>query len=476
MDGESHNQHDLWGQFRFAVIGGLLTHPPEQGGLQEELRKLSELTYRHPLTGAQVVFGFSTIERWYYQALRAERPVAALGRKIRSDVGSSKVMGNELLAELGRQYKRYPNWSYQLHADNLCALVKQRPDLGEAPSYSTVARRMQERGWLKKRLARTPGQIQAANRLEKAEVRSYEAEYAHALWHLDFHHGRLRVLDSRGSWHTPSALCILDDHSRLCCHIQWYLQETAEILQHGLMQAFHKRGLPRALMSDNGSAMIAGETRNGLLYLGIQHDKTLPYSPYQNGKQEVFWGTLEGRLVAMLTQTESITLEKLNYITQAWVEMEYNRKVHKETGQSPLERAVGGLGVARQSPTGDEIDFGFTILEQRVQRRSDGTIQLAGIRMEIPTRFSHISRLSVRYRSWDLTRAWLVDGRSNAILAVIRPLDKTKNAAGNRRTVTNDPLLANELETTDELPPLLRDIIADYAVTGLPAAYIPKED
>ena len=51
MDGESYNQHDLWGQFRFAVIGGLLTHPLEQGGLQEELHKLSELTYRHPLTG-----------------------------------------------------------------------------------------------------------------------------------------------------------------------------------------------------------------------------------------------------------------------------------------------------------------------------------------------------------------------------------------------------------------------------------------
>ena len=70
-------------------------------------------------------------------------------------------------------------------------------------------------------------------------------------------------------------------------------------------------------MSDNGSAMIAGETRNGLLYLGLQHDKTLPYSPYQNGKQEAFWRTLEGRLVAMLTQTELITLERLNYITQA---------------------------------------------------------------------------------------------------------------------------------------------------------------
>ena len=35
MDGESYNQHDLWGQFRFAVIGGLLTHPPEQGGYRK---------------------------------------------------------------------------------------------------------------------------------------------------------------------------------------------------------------------------------------------------------------------------------------------------------------------------------------------------------------------------------------------------------------------------------------------------------
>ena len=54
-------------------------------------------------------------------------------------------------------------------------------------------------------------------------------------------------------------LGILDDHSRLCCHLQWYLSETAEDLVHGLSQAIQKRGLPRALMTDNGSAMIAEE-------------------------------------------------------------------------------------------------------------------------------------------------------------------------------------------------------------------------
>lgn len=476
MDHESQNNPDPWGQFRFAVVGSLLTCPPEPGALQNELRRLAQKTYRHPRTGNPVTFGFSTIERWYYRALRTERPVMALKRKIRSDAGLSKAMSRELITALGWQYKRYPNWSYKLHADNLCALVKERPELGEAPSYSTVARRMKERGWYKKRIGKTKGQIRAANRLEKAEVRSFEAQYVHALWHLDFHHGSLRVLDGNGRWHTPIALCILDDYSRLCCHLQWYLQETTEVLQHGLIQAFHKRGLPRSLMTDNGGAMIAGETRNGLAHLSIQHAKTLPYSPYQNGKQEAFWGVLEGRLLAMLERNESLSLQTLNQLTQAWVEMEYQRTVHEETGQSPMDRTVEGTNVSRSSPAREEIDFGFTIRDQRRQRRSDGTIQLMGMRLEIPARFSHLTKLTVRYRSWDLSKAWLVDQRNNDILAIIRPQDKMKNGSGVRRTLEADPLVGHEQESTSELPPLLRKIMAEYAATGLPAAYIPMEE
>lgn len=35
---------------------------------------------------------------------------------------------------------------------------------------------------------------------------------------------------------------VIDDRSRLVCHLQWYLDETAESLIHGLSQAFMKRG------------------------------------------------------------------------------------------------------------------------------------------------------------------------------------------------------------------------------------------
>jgi hypothetical protein len=247
-----------WGQLRFSIIGGLLARPPEPGKLGEEIRALAGRSYRHPSKDEWISFGASTIERWYYQALKAADPVGALGRKVRRDAGSDSAMGAGLLAALGEQYRKYPHWSYQLHADNLAALVGERPELGDVPSYSTVRRRMKARGWTRKKRATTPGQIRAAERVDRREVRGYEAEYVHAQWHLDFHTGSRRVVDANGTWHSPKVLCVIDDRSRLCCHIQWYLDETAEALIHGLTQAFHKRGLPRSLMTDYVACHIIG--------------------------------------------------------------------------------------------------------------------------------------------------------------------------------------------------------------------------
>ena len=75
-------------------------------------------------------------------------------------------------------------------------------------------------------------------------------------------------------------------------------------------------------MTDNGAAMLADETVSGLNRLGVLHQTTLPYSPYQNAKQESFWGRVEGRLMPMLEGEPALTLELLNQATQAWVEQE----------------------------------------------------------------------------------------------------------------------------------------------------------
>jgi len=380
-----------WARFRFSVVGPLLAAPPGPGELRGELQELAKKLWRHPITGEWTRFGASTIERWYYRALRERNdPLGVLARKIRDDHGTHPSLSAPLRNELARQYRQHPQWSYRLHSDNLAVRVEQDPRLGPMPSYESIRRYMKAHGMLKrKRLGgrrRTAGAAAAEARFEDREVRSYESEYVNALWHTDYHHGSVRVLTSPGRWVYPLLLGILDDYSRLCCHAQWYLNETAETLVHGLSQAFCKRGLCRALMSDNGGAMTAAETEQGLLRLSVVHETTLPYSPYQNGKQESFWGQVEGRLLAMVAAGRDLTLARLNEATLAWVEMEYNRKVHSELGVAPLTRFVTGKDVGRPSPSFEELTRAFTAQSSRTQRRGDGTISVESIRYEVPSR------------------------------------------------------------------------------------------
>jgi putative transposase len=340
-----------WANLRFSIIGPLMAAPPDHGELAAQLAELAAKTYQHPTTGEAIRYSVSTIERWYYAAKDAADPVAVLARKVPSHAGTYASMSARLAVELEAQYRAHPGWTFQLHHDNLLALIRERPELGPAPGYTTTRRYMKHRGWLRHRKKRRL----AADLYEQRETRSFEVSHVHALWHADFHDGSRKILTAAGEWKTPVLFGVLDDRSRLCCHVQWYLvDECAEIFIHGLSQAIAKRGLPRALLTDNGSAMIAGETAEGLARLGVVHHTTLPYTPEQNAKQEVFWAQVEGRLVPMLEGERELSLALLNTATQAWAEGEYQRKRHDELGCSPLERALEGStsrGQARRRRT-----------------------------------------------------------------------------------------------------------------------------
>jgi transposase InsO family protein len=460
-----------WARFRFGVVAPLLTMPPEHGELAAQLAELASKRWPHPTTGESIRLSVKTIERWLYIARGTPQALEALARKVPKHAGTHPAV-SEAVAGLIRQLRLdHPHWTYQLVRDNLGAIARERGDLDPLPSYQTIVRYMKQHGLLR---ARKPRRHEQAPGFVPREKRSFEMGHVHALWHCDFHVNSRKVLEPNGQWRKATLFAMLDDRSRLCCHAQWYFDyERTEVFIHGTMQALQKRGLPRAIMSDNGKAMLANETQEGLDRLTIAHHPTLPQTPEQNGKQEVFWAQIEGRLMPMLEGERELTLELLNRATQAWVEQEYNQSVHDETKQTPFERAMQGPSVVRACPPSDELRRVFRTERVRQQRRSDGTITVEGVRYEIPTVYRTLERIHVRVARWDLSTIDMVDPRHGTHLCALYPIDKEGNADARRRVL---PQLGETAEPKPTgIAPLLREYMAEYAATGLPPAYIPLE-
>ncbi len=174
----------------------------------------------------------------------------------------------------------------------------------------------------------------------------------------------------------------------------------------------------------------------------------------------------------MLEGEATLTLEQLNLATQAWVTQEYHRTVHSELGQTPMQRFLAGPNVGRECPGSDELRAAFRIEVKRKQRRSDGTVSLEGQRFEIPSRYRRLDEIHLRYARWDLSGVDLIDTRAGHILCALRPLDKCANADALRRRLDPNTAQTSAMPATG-IAPLLKQMIADYAATGLPPAYLP---
>ena len=173
--------HERWAHLRFSVIGQLFAAPPPKGELRAQIEALAGRQWRHPITGEPARFGFSTIERWFYRALKERSdPVGVLRRKLRTDAGQQPAMSDAVRQVVLAQYAAHKSWSVQLHHDNLVALAQTRDDLQPSPCYDTLRRFMKANGLDKRRRVtsrQTAGADRAEARLFDREVRSYEAAY-----------------------------------------------------------------------------------------------------------------------------------------------------------------------------------------------------------------------------------------------------------------------------------------------------------
>jgi hypothetical protein len=167
------------------------------------------------------------------------------------------------------------------------------------------------------------------------------------------------------------------------------------------------------------------------------------------------------------------------------VEQDYNRKHHSEINDTPLARFLAGPSVTRPCPDAATLRLAFTRTERRTLRRSDGTAVIEGRRFEVPNQYRHLSLLEVRFAAWDLTVVHLVDPHTGTVLCRLFPQDKAANASGQRRglqpidTETAKPSSSPQRSLPPPargIGPLLERMLDRQSATGLPPAYLPKDE
>jgi putative transposase len=99
-------------------------------------------------------------------------------------------------------------------------------------------------------------------------------------------------------------------------------------------------------------------------------------------------------------------------------------------------------------------------------------VSLQGKRLELPSRYRQLKEVYLRYARWDLSRVDLIESRSGSILCAVHPLDKAANAQAIRRVLDPAPSPNSPIPQSG-IAPLLKQMMADYAATGLPPAYLP---
>ncbi len=147
------------------------------------------------------------------------------------------------------------------------------------------------------------------------------------------------TLDGR----TRIVLGILEHASRAALWLEALETKSSWTLISKLSAVIRRYGKPRAVRTDNEAVFTSRTFRLALLLLGIQHQRTDPGCPWQNGRVERFFGTLKAKL-------DRLAVESFAALNQALGEFRffYNQvRPHQNlAGLTPAESWSGAAPFA----------------------------------------------------------------------------------------------------------------------------------
>jgi len=209
-----------------------------------------------------------TIQRWIKLYQESGNNLESLCPSTRNDWGKHRSLDEETCLGLIRLREEMPDVSVPF----IIETIKKR-DVVPQNTYlplSTVYRFFHQNNLMRKHTM-------------VKDRRKYEAEMPNDIWQSDVMHGpKLIAGDKRRKTYL---IAFIDDHSRLIPYGQFYTSENVLSFMHAFEQALLRRGLPRKLYVDNGSAYRSRQLMHTTACLGIALIRAKPYSP--EGKEKL---------------------------------------------------------------------------------------------------------------------------------------------------------------------------------------------
>ena len=229
--------------FRFGVISPLIDRHLSRGERERLITEIVAGIWQIP-GSSRTSIGRSTVEKWLTRYLRSGANIESLKPSKRSDRGSSRSIDSEIEAALVALKQEFRDYSLQA----LLATARRR---GIIDSHFTASKQSIYRMFARHGLNESV--------CPPVDRRKFEAELPNELWQSDCMHGPKVLVD--GVMRKSYLFAIIDDHSRLIPHAQFYLRENIACYRDCLIQALEKRGLPRKLYVDNGAVFRSHQLR-----------------------------------------------------------------------------------------------------------------------------------------------------------------------------------------------------------------------
>ena len=349
--------------FRFGVIADFVGGRQLERGETEHLIQ-EKCARRWIIPGSmRTRIGESTIKVWIARYKLAGNKLEALYPQERCDRGKTRAIDPETAQGLIALRKEMP-------AVLLPTLLQEAHGRkiilpGMKVTYSALYRLLLAEGLLHK----VPGDGDPQDR------RRFEADNPNDLWQSDIMHGPYVTVEDKQR--KAYLLCFLDDMSRLVLHAEFYLHETLECFLDCFRKALLKRGVPRKLYVDNGSAFRSHHLEHTCASLGIVLIHSKPYQPEGRGKQERVFRTVREQFLSVQKAT---TLSGLNESLGQWIDS-YNDRIHSITKEEPLRRFIRNIECVRPAPK--DLEDHFRKTAKRTVAK-DRTVAIEGRLYEVP--------------------------------------------------------------------------------------------